>query len=114
FSVRNPPVNEVIAELLAHIRHNIDLPVADIMNGTIAIPQDNHTEPNLFYQTTFAFNIHHVTHANLVFQQNKKAADNILHKVLRPKTNRQSHHSRAGQNRSNINTDLLQDHHPSE
>src|SRR5262249_45829712 len=85
--------------------------IADVMNRAVAITQDDHAQPDFLDEAAFPFDIHDVAHADLVFDQNEKAADDILHEILRAETDGETDDAGAGENGADINADLFEGHH---
>src|SRR5688572_27565466 len=85
-TIRNSQVENVVRKLFGHVRDDVYLPVADEVNRTVEVPENDHAQADLFDQSSFSFNIHDVAYSDLIFQQNEKSADDILNEILRAET----------------------------
>ncbi len=79
------------------------------MKRAVFIAKHGHTQAHFFYRSLDSGYAHHIADVVLVFQQNKKSIDEIMHQGLRAEANRQAGNARAGQHRSQVQSQQGED-----
>ena len=78
------------------------------MDDTGLIAQNDSAKGDRLHRTAGAVDDRDITDPELIFEQEKKAADQIAHQMLRAETDGEADDSRAGENRADVDADLSQ------
>ena len=80
------------------------------MHGAFAVAQDDRPQIHLLDDAGDAIDSRHVSHANLILENEKKSGNHVTDKILGPETEREADNAGAGQNRQHVDRQFAQQH----
>ncbi len=81
------------------------------MVGAVQIPQGHRADPHPVHGTGIATHADEIAGVHGILQLNEDPGDHVLHQLLGTKTNGQTQHTGAGNQRADLDTDLGQHDH---
>ncbi len=104
-------LEDVVSILARHVRNAGDQPVGDDVHGPVLAAQDCGAQVDLLHGARDAVDGNRVPNADLILQQHQQAAQPVLDERLRAQAQRQARDAQAGEQRLDVEGQLIESHH---